>query len=152
MSHYTDLTPCDYFGPVDGKLLAIGWLDVEHPFSKGAVTRELFTLLARLGTNAWQPFLTAGRHPCGFCSFSGGPTSIDLDDISVSMGITNIFIPADECTYVAPSLILHYIDAHEYAPPEVFQQAIRACPPMRTTSYLKAIHRHGITRLSNPAT
>jgi hypothetical protein len=45
--------------------------------------------------------------------------------------------------YAAPSLILHYIDAHEYAPPEAFCEAVLACPPMGSEAYLQAIIRNG---------
>ncbi len=37
--------------------------------------------------------------------------------------------------YVAPSTIVHYIDAHGYAPPPAFCHAVFTCPPMRTMEY-----------------
>jgi hypothetical protein len=50
--------------------------------------------------------------------------------------------------YVAPSLVVHYIDAHQYAPPDAFQHAVTSCPPMRSMDYFKAIRKHGIHRLN----
>jgi hypothetical protein len=54
--------------------------------------------------------------------------------------------------YVAPSLVLHYVDAHEYLPPESFQRAVMACPPMRSMEYLRAISRHGLHKLGRRQT
>ncbi len=45
--------------------------------------------------------------------------------------------------YVAPSLILHYIDAHGYAPPDQFQRAVMECPPMKSMPYLRALLANG---------
>ncbi|MEP7123733.1 MAG: hypothetical protein ABJE95_22585 [Byssovorax sp.] len=147
MAYYEDLGPCDYFGPINGQLLAVGWLDREHAISKGQVTPQFFESLARLVANVWQPFVLAGRHPCEFCIFTGGPSEVQVGDISVSVGAANVFVPTAEGVYVAPSLVLHYIDAHEYAPPDAFRRAVEACPEMRSMAYLKAIRQHGINRL-----
>lgn len=55
------------------------------------------------------------------------------------MGTSNLFVPAEGFLYVAPSLILHYMDAHDYSPPVDFQRAVMACPAMRSMEYLKAV-------------
>lgn len=54
-----------------------------------------------------------------------------------------MFIPGDGILYVAPSLILHYLDAHGYQAPVEFQSAVMNCPPMRSMNYLKAILKNG---------
>ncbi len=147
MTHYIDLSSCDYFGPADGRLLAVGWLELGRPLERGRVTGEFFEAFARLAANAWQPFVHAGRHACQWCVFSGGPAEVRVGDLTVAVGATNVFVPAEQAMYVAPSLLLHYMDAHEYAPPEVFQRAVIACPTMRSMDYLKALRAHGIDRL-----
>jgi hypothetical protein len=50
---------------------------------------------------------------------------------------------SDRLLAVAPSLILHSMDAHEYAPPAAFCEAVLACPPMRSMDYLRAILKNG---------
>ena len=50
---------------------------------------------------------------------------------------------ADGFVYVAPSLILHYIDSYRYSPPVAFQEAVISYPPMRSMEYLKAILKNG---------
>lgn len=149
MAHFEDLSPCHYFGPREG-LLSVGWLDRDHPFPKGRVTREFFEALAQLAANAWEPLTLAGRHPCELCAFTGGPAEVNVGALRVTVGSANLFIPAERSAYVAPSLILHYIDAHEYAPPAEFQLAVTACPPMRSMPYLMAVRRHGLHRLGQP--
>jgi hypothetical protein len=64
------------------------------------------------------------------------------------MGFKNVFVPGDAKIYVAPELILHYIDRHGYAPPGEFQQAVLDCPTMRSVAYLRAILKLGLTHKS----
>lgn len=151
MSYYADLSPCDYFGPSDTALLAVGWLDSQHSFQKGRVDRAFFDALSRLLENPWQPFATAGRHGCELCTFTGGPAEIRVGEVTIAVGAANVFVPSDDGVFVAPSLIVHYIDAHEYVPPDAFQRAVIACPPMRSIDYLKALRSHGVHRLAAPA-
>jgi hypothetical protein len=146
VAYFEDLSPCDYFGDVKFRLLAVGWLDPAHRFPKGRVSRTFFDSLAQLLATAWEPFTFAGRHHCEFCVFTGGPGSIPIGTTGLLLGGINVFVPGDEAVYVAPSLILHYIDAHEYLPPELFVRAVEACPPMRSIGYLKALRQHGIGR------
>jgi hypothetical protein len=129
VAYFEDLSPCDYFGDVKFRLLAVGWLDPAHRFSKGRVSRTFFDSLTQLLANAWQPFTFAGLHLCEFCVFTGGPSEICIGATALRLGTTNVFVPGHEAVYVAPSLILHYIDAHEYVPPDLFVRAVEACPP-----------------------
>lgn len=146
MTYYPDQSTCDYFGASEPeKLTAIGWLDSARPFNQGPVIADFFRKLTELLVNPWQPAIAMGRHACGFCRFSGGPTVFRLDNFEVQFGASNVFIPADGFLYAAPSLILHYIDSHGYSPPEDFQRAVLACPPMRSIEYLKAILKNGPT-------
>jgi hypothetical protein len=72
-----------------------------------------------------------------------GPHFCDFCRISTVGGVANLFIPGEGVLYVAPELIVHYVDAHEYAPPIEFQRAVLACPPMRSAAYFKAILANG---------
>lgn len=99
--------------------------------------------LAELLVVPWQPVITMGKHDCPFCRFTGGPADFSFEGLDVQLGVRNIFIPADGFLFVAPSLILHYIDSHGYSPPSEFQQAVVACPPTRSMEYLRAIVKNG---------
>jgi hypothetical protein len=59
----------------------------------------------------------------------------------------DLYVPANQVIYVAPELIVHYIDAHQYLPPQVFIDAVLACPEMRSMDYLKALLRGGGNKL-----
>ncbi len=142
MAHYPDLAPCDYFTPEhDDKLVAVGWLARGHDFSRGDVDYELLTRLHQLLVNPWQPCVAMGTHPCGFCRVSGGPCEFTLDNTTATVGVANLFVPAEGRLFVSPSLILHYIDAHDYWPPSEFCDAVMECPEMRSVEYLKLIRK-----------
>lgn len=147
MAYFQDLALCDYFGPIDGRLLAVGWLDCDHAFTHGRVASSVFEAFARLAMSPWQPIAFAGTYPCPFCVFTGGPCEVRGREGNVLVGATNVFVPSEDAVYVAPSLTLHYMDAHEYLPPEAFQRAVEACPPMRSMDYLKLLQRHRVTQL-----
>ena len=143
MTYYADLSPCDYFG-MDVRLVAVGWLDPAHPHAQGEVDETVVAKLVALAANPWEPASCAGHHACPFFRFSGGPATFEHDGVSVVMGASNVFVPAQDRVYVTPSLVLHYIDAHGYAPPQEFVDAVLACPQMRSMDYLKAIAKHGL--------
>lgn len=148
VTYYGDLEPCTYFGStLDGKLLAIGWLDADHDVPKGRVAREWVVKLAAAMLAPWQPCSFAGSHECELCRFSGGPGTFCIDGMEISLGATNLFIPTEEFVYVAPSLVLHYIDSHGYAPPQRFLTALEACPQHGTLEYRKLVLRHGLHKL-----
>jgi hypothetical protein len=142
--HFTDLTPCNYF-PLDagGKFIAVGWLEPDRFYPQGSLEKEFVDKLADLLVNPWQPCVAMGYHRCGFCRLSGGPSSFRNGVSNVEMGVSNLFVPGDGFLYVAPSLILHYMDAHGYSPPAEFHAAVMACPVMRSMEYLKAILKNG---------
>lgn len=66
MSWYADLSPCDYF-PVAAPLLAVGWLDAEHPYARGRIDAATASALFRLLEDPWQPLFFMGRHACELC-------------------------------------------------------------------------------------
>lgn len=141
MTYYADSCPCDYFGQeVAQGLRAIGWLDKTHEYCRGDVSTEFMIQLVSLLLDPWQPAIFAGRHNCELCRFSGGPPSYPLlSGTQVPLGSSNLFVPGDGFLYVAPSTVIHYMDAHEYSPPAEFQRAVMNCPPMRSIRYLKQI-------------
>jgi hypothetical protein len=46
--------------------------------------------------------------------------------------------------YVAPELIIHYIEEHRYLPPPAFCGAVVACPPINSAVYFQALRRNPI--------
>ncbi|MBA3468422.1 MAG: hypothetical protein H0T53_02145 [Herpetosiphonaceae bacterium] len=146
MAWYADLTPCTYFDgeqPHGAKLLAVGWLERGHAYHHGMVDRVVRTKLVTLFRNPWQPTMFLGWHDCDLCQPPRWPDDFHDAEHTVSMGIANLFVPGTGVLYAAPSLILHSMAAHGYAPPEAFCAAVLACPPMGSEDYLQAISRNG---------
>jgi len=129
MTYFADLAPNTYFGRWQDVLVSVGWLDAVHEPRRGGVSEEFFRALVLLLVEPWQPVVFAGHGVCERCRFSGGPSKLVFEGNTIMLGSNNLFVPADDHrVFVAPSLIAHYIDAHEYAPPDEFQRAVVACP------------------------
>lgn len=135
---FEDLSPYPSHAP-DVRLVSVGWLERGRTYPTGHVDRRVYDSLVAMRTNPWQPFVIPGVHECGLCRFEGE-----------ARGVLNLFVPAAGRMYVCPELIVHYMNAHGYAPPAVFCEAVLACPPMRSMTYLRAIAACGGTRLLRP--
>ncbi len=128
MAWFADLAPCNYFGEgLANSLLAVAWLEDGQPFATGRVSRDVYTKLGILLNEPWQPAVSMGAHKCDMCLYEGVE------------GYRNLFVPAQRVVFVCPELILHYMNAHAYQPPDEFCQAVLACPEMRSMAYLKAL-------------
>jgi hypothetical protein len=145
MTGYKDLEAiCDFPDRPDIALLAVGWLSHEIEFSTGKVSRKFFDRLYELSEDPWQPFISLGLHVCELCQFQ--------DYLHTAKGKSNLFIPFNGAIYVAPELILHYINVHYYLPPEVFIEAVMQCPDMQSMDYKKSVLQNGGRGLSKFAT
>jgi hypothetical protein len=133
MAWYEDLAACNYFGlgPAQG-LRAVGWLERGQPYPVGRVEPGVFDRLAELARDPWQPATAAGPHPCDLCLYR-----------AEAWGTANLFVPGDGVLYVCPELVIHYMNAHGYAPPPEFCRAVLACPTMRSVEYLKRVLESG---------
>ena len=134
MPYFPDLSPCTYFPRQEARLIAIGWLDPGSEYQKGSVSEDFFNSLAALLEDPWQPVIWAGFHSCSFCRL----TNL-YKDHELKVGSDNLFIPANDQVYVAPSMIEHYIDRHEYQPPLEFQEAVMLSAGMSRTDYEKKL-------------
>ena len=133
MATYIDLDPLPYFGeePAD-TLRAIGWLGRERPFNKGPISEDVYRRLKVLLISPFQPFVVAGFHECELCQFE-----------QEAAGSANLFVPFEGRLFVCPELILHYINAHGYQPPQDFCDAVMACPETRTMEYRRLFLDNG---------
>jgi hypothetical protein len=140
MVWFADLSPCTYFGEECASFLrAVGWLERAKPFPSGPVESEVFGRLVELLKNPWQPGMFMGFHRCDLCLYEGNATSV-----------RNLFIPGGSVVFVCPELVVHYMNAHWYRPPDEFCRAVLACPAMRSVPYLKALLASGARPLVHP--
>src|SRR5262245_36684941 len=141
MTWYEDLSPCDYFPAPTARqfLRAVGWLDCGHQYRTGSAPREVFIRLKSLLAKPWQPIVCLGGHSCELCRLESEAT-----------GHKNLFVPGDGILYVCPELILHYMIAHHYCPPDEFCQAVLRCPDCDSMEYRKLVLRNGASTLLHP--
>jgi len=102
-------------------------LSKDHLFATGAVSPEFVEAFRKHINEAWQPVVAGGVHECEFCA----PRA---DGRFIGSG-SNLWVPGDGVVYVAPALILHYIEAPVYRPPEGFIAAVLDCPKQRSEAY-----------------
>jgi hypothetical protein len=132
LTHFADLTHCDYFGTeYSHTLLAVGWLAQGKSFPIGSTEPAAYSKLKELLNDPWQPMVSCGVHDCELCQFD--PPS----------GHVNLFVPNGAAIFVCPSLIIHYIAAHHYQPPSEFLAAVIACPDTRSIEYKKMFLQSG---------
>jgi hypothetical protein len=138
MVHSPDLAPLAH-----PRLIAVGWLARGEAYVRGPVDTAFVDALVGLLENPWQPSVPVGAHRCELCRISGGPARLHHAGRSIPLGALNLYVPYEDNIFVSPSLIAHYLDAHEYAPPAIYREAVLRCPPMRSVAYLRAILRNG---------
>ncbi|WNG39934.1 hypothetical protein F0U61_44330 [Archangium violaceum] len=119
---------------------AVGWLDIEHPYTQGTVEPAFLEALQRHVKTAWAPVVAAGPHFCQFCREK--PWG----------GAYNVWIPSERYLFIAPELIVHYITDHGYRPPDAFIEAVLACPAQHSPEYFEKLRpfRH-LTEPSSPS-
>ncbi|WP_240617305.1 hypothetical protein [Nocardioides speluncae] len=105
-------------------MINVGWLSASETFPTGVVSPAVFSQLLKHAEN--QKNIMRGVHDCEFCDEeSPVRMSAPTDRGYVSLGMGELHVSgSDGRLYAAPSLILHYIDAHHYLPPAEFIEAV----------------------------
>lgn len=152
--HFPDLSPYRYSGAGPfHDVLNVGWLDRAVPFESG-----LPSVLLAAGLREWFRIARInqfrGIHACNLCVEHEWPLppldsypSIDVDGERRMLGNWEIWIPgALGKIYAAPALIIHYVEAHGYAPPSEFISAAMDDTAMTgwnaQAEFAKRSHRH----------
>src|SRR5262245_52395663 len=115
MAFFEDLTPYTYLHPEEELpgTINVGWLDRDHPFPAGPTSEAFRVKLGRLCLRRVKQ--TRGFHRCPFCKGVGRSAS------SAEMRVSHL-----GKVYAAPSLVHHYVVAHDYRPPDEFIAAVLA--------------------------
>ena len=128
--HYRDLTLYEYGREVPRpNVLNVGWLSITQPFQRGEVSINFIRALRRLVYSPVNLYL--GFHVCEFCP--PPPKGLSPDGFWMSKpvpgttGNGEIRVPGQNgVVYVAPVLVVHYVEAHGYVPPVEFVDAVVA--------------------------
>jgi hypothetical protein len=122
MTHYDDLTPYEYDEGAPPGAVNIGWLSWHHRYPVGTPPQGLVDALARLAKNFTGAY--RGYHVCDLGPrYAEAPCSNTRGDLF--MGHAQIHVPGTGgVVYVAPTLVVHYVEAHWYLPPAEFIRAV----------------------------
>ena len=116
MSYFADLSPHTYTPTHGVEVLNVGWLDRDFPFAAGKSSPEFHEALRRLCENPIR--LHRGYHVCQFC-----PQAVQ--DHGARIGNGQIRIQGlDGTWFSAPTMVYHYVEAHQYMPPPAFVAAV----------------------------
>jgi hypothetical protein len=116
----------------ESHILNVGWLSKEHAFKRGPSPEWL---VIRLRDRIAAPVnLFRGSHACEFCpepptkTLPGGIKIADHPKHTLGNGEIRVRA-LDGKIYVAPVLICHYVECHQYLPPSEFIEAVEADLP-----------------------
>jgi hypothetical protein len=144
MSFFPDMG-CQSLVAAGDHVRAIGWLRPDHPYTRGEVPAEILSRLkeftARSGDSAEALYFGAfgGFHTCEFCGRAHG--------------IGNVGVPNGDLLFIAPEMVVHYIEEHGYRPPTEFIEAVLRSPLPDTEEYQLVTepfwhkHREAIERM-----
>ncbi|TDD58396.1 hypothetical protein E1263_19455 [Kribbella antibiotica] len=124
MTYFADLSRYTY-GPGWRRMLNVGWLERGHDFAVGQVESGVLDRLTILAEH--QENVMRGTHDCQFCTLESPlhfPAPVARGFVSLGMGELHVK-GRWGVKYAAPSLIIHYISAHSYLPPQEFLDAVR---------------------------
>ena len=124
--HFPELSTYLLHGrlPLSQPVTAVGWLSLDHPFSRGPMAPHLVakvrTLAVIKSVNQMRGF-----HQCEFCTVR--EPEVEVGDQRQHLGSAEIWLPrAGGGYYASPNLILHYIEHHHYLPPSEWVGALES--------------------------
>jgi hypothetical protein len=132
MMYFPDRSPYSYLAEApEDNAFNIGWLDRTVPYQTGDVPADFVVALkdvCRSGVNR-----TRGLHQCNLCPADQGttwppsPTTIRGSTGDYVVGGAEIRVNGrDGIVFASPDMIIHYVEAHGYRPPEEFIEAVLA--------------------------
>jgi hypothetical protein len=127
---YADLSLMHW---IDIPMIAVGWIGPEAPFSHGTVEPAVRQRLQLFDETPWFLLSTLGWHFCELCPAADGMRRDSCN--------ANLYVPSEQGLYLAPKLLAHYIDQHNYVPPAAFCEALLRCPLPGTDEYSAQLKR-----------
>lgn len=119
------------------ELLAVGWLDTNSTFVRGEVSTEFINKLWSFIKN--PRISTLGRHYCDFCGDYSRATIAEYQDEKRMLGSSHTYVLGNKSVYLIPDLIFHYVQNHDYIPPQEFINALLSSPEPDSEEYQKRL-------------
>lgn len=122
--HVPDLTE------TSRRTLEVGWLHRDHPFRQGLAPAGFVERLKeflhrrRACYEIFEWGVCMGFHSCGFCN--------EAHDTG-SLGVLH-----EGKLYCPPTMIVHYVEQHQYLPPDEFISSVLAGPLPDTPEFAAA--------------
>lgn len=113
MAYFEDLTPYTYLGGSAQNTFNVGWLDSTKRFVTGYTLHKFKDRLRELcEKHTCQQ--TRGFHVCKLseCDRKNNTSSCEIR------------IKGGDKIYAAPKMIFHYVECHNYRPPDEFVDAV----------------------------
>ena len=127
--YFDDLSPYQYGRAApDPTIVNVGWLSRDHDYQTGKTAPEFLEAMRALVAAPVNLF--RGAHLCEFCpappvvTTPKGLRLIEPPPGTSGNGEIRV-VASDGRTYVAPVMVLHYIQAHGYRPPQAFIEAVQ---------------------------
>ena len=126
--YYQDLSTYYYCADIIfPNIFNVGWLDNNHIYNIGEtdkiIVKKLEVILLNKSPCSSIVNEMRGVYECPFCG--SDRIIINIDGEKILLGNSEVWVPAKEGhVYVAPSLIHHYINEHNYAPPQEFTDSL----------------------------
>jgi len=127
---YEDLAECGYFAEFF-PTIAIGWLENGKPYSIGKTPKEAVETIYKFNKTDGMYYRFLGYHECDFCDF-----------VNIELGATTILIAYQDKVYACPALIIHYMEKHQYLPPDEFIEAVLNYDHQFAMEYFKKIREN----------
>ncbi len=133
MTYYPDLSSYSHF-PLSFEIrrtsFNVGWLSISEFYPIGDTPEPFHTKLLELCATA-RVHDTMGYHFCEFCENDNQDaiTRVRYADKELWLGNGEIWSIGKASLYVAPTLIYHYVTAHNYRPPDKYIESVLTTTP-----------------------
>jgi len=126
MGYFADLTQYSYIQRTARECeVNVGWLDDQHNFATGAAPEEVLSKIFELCRKPMN--LTRGRQSCVLCKERSLICTGKRGGIEIGLGNGEIRVNGKSGkVYASPVMIYHYMEAHNYNPPQEFIEAVLA--------------------------
>lgn len=149
MAYFPDLSEYEYGEPfVREGTKNVGWLAKGHEFGTAVPSAELLEKLWNYCKVSVAEY--RGVHECEFCNLEAESAERNGERLLLGTSELRVF-SGSGAVYAAPTLVYHYVAAHQYAPPDEFVRCVLEEPGPPDRAYFDRLERLGLRWRATPA-